>query len=71
VQAPLQPLKVAPVAGEAVRTTLVPPGKLALQVLPQLSPAGVEVTVPLPVPLLATLRVAVLAVAAVAQASFE
>jgi hypothetical protein len=46
VQAPLQPAKVDPAAGAAVRLTLVPFAKLALQVVPQLIPAGTEVTVP-------------------------
>ncbi|TRZ56031.1 MAG: hypothetical protein D4S02_16570 [Rhodocyclaceae bacterium] len=47
-QAPLQPPKVKPEAGVAVSTMLVPPLKVALQVLPQLRPAGVLVTVPDP-----------------------
>ena len=42
VQSPLQPVKVAPVAGVAVRVTLLPLAKLAEQVLgvpgPQLRP---------------------------------
>src|SRR5512145_1288623 len=46
-QAPLQPTNVEPLAAEAVRVTLVLLAKLALQVLPQLMPAGFEVTVPL------------------------
>ncbi len=57
LQAPLQPLKVEPVAAVAVRVTGVPLSKLELQVLPQLIPAGVLVTLPLPFPLLVTLRV--------------
>jgi hypothetical protein len=56
VQAPLQPVKVDPVAGVAVRVTLVPLLKDALQVLPQLIPDGAEVTVPVPVPALATVK---------------
>jgi hypothetical protein len=56
VHAPLQPVNVEPVAGAAVRVTLVPELKLALHVAPQLMPAGDEVTVPLPVPALPTVR---------------
>jgi len=56
VQAPLQPVNVEPVAGVAVRVTFVPRLKLALHVAPQLMPAGDEVTVPLPVPALPTVR---------------
>ncbi len=54
VQAPLQPPKVEPLAAAAVRVTVVPLSKLALQVEPQLTPVGEEVTVPLPVPVLVT-----------------
>ena len=53
---PLQPVKVEPPEGVAVSVTLVPLVKLALQVLPQLIPAGLEVTVPVPVPLLVTVK---------------
>jgi hypothetical protein len=56
-QAPLQPVKVEPVAGVAVRVRFVPEVKLALQVLPQSIPVGLEVTAPVPVPLFATVRV--------------
>jgi hypothetical protein len=51
-QAPLQPVNVEPVEAAAVRVTLVPLVKLALQVEPQLNPAGFEATVPEPDPLL-------------------
>ena len=54
VHAPLQLVKVEPAFGEADKATEVPAGKDALQVLPQLIPAGVLVTVPLPVPALDT-----------------
>ena len=53
VQAPLQPAKVLPAAGVAVRVTLVPLVKFALQVALQSIPAG-PATVPEPVPNLAT-----------------
>ena len=54
VQLPLQPAKTDPEVAVAVRVTAVPSPKLALQVEPQLMPAGVEVTVPDPVPALVT-----------------
>ncbi len=54
---PDQPANVDPEAGVAVRVTAVPLLRVAEQVLPQLIPAGVLVTVPLPVPALRTLRV--------------
>ncbi len=47
-QFPLQPVKDWPAEGVAVSVTLVPPGKAALQVAPQLIPLGEDVTVPLP-----------------------
>ncbi len=47
---PLHPAKVEPVAGVAVSVTSVPLAKVAEQVVPQLMPAGLLVTVPLPVP---------------------
>ena len=47
---PVQPSKVEPLAGVAVRVTCVPLAKEAEQVAPQLMPVGLEVTVPLPVP---------------------
>ncbi len=62
---PLQPVKVEPVAGAAVRVTTVPLGKLAEQLDPQVMPVGELVTVPLPVPVLLTVRVKVWAKAAV------
>ena len=48
-QAPPQPLKIQPLAGDAVKLTVAPAAKAALQVEPQLIPAGELVTVPLPV----------------------
>src|SRR5688500_16444554 len=40
LHAPLHPAKVDPLAGAAVRVTLTPEAKLAVQVLPQLMPVG-------------------------------
>jgi hypothetical protein len=54
VQAPLQPVKVEPVAGAAVKVTMVPAVNEAEQVVPQEMPAGLLVTVPLPAPALVT-----------------
>ena len=49
LQAPLQPAKVWPLAGVAVRVTVVPLAKSAVHVpLVQLRPLGLLVTVPLP-----------------------
>jgi hypothetical protein len=50
VQSPLQPAKVAPPVGVALSVTGVPALKEKTQVAPQSMPAGVLVTVPLPVP---------------------
>lgn len=47
-QAPLQPVKVKPAAGAALKATLEPAEKPALHVVPQLTPAGLLVTLPLP-----------------------
>jgi hypothetical protein len=57
VHAPLQPVKVEPVAGVALNATLVPPTKLELHDAPQSIPLGLEPTVPLPVPAFDTLSV--------------
>jgi hypothetical protein len=48
--APDQPLNDEPVAGLAVNVTTVPLLKVVEHVAPQLIPAGLEVTVPLPAP---------------------
>ncbi len=53
---PLQPVKIEPAAGAAASVTAVPVVKLAEQVTPQVIPAGVLVTVPMPVPALETVR---------------
>jgi hypothetical protein len=62
VHAPLQPVKVEPVVAAAVRVTDAPELNAALQVLPQVIPAGFDVTVPVPVPLLVRVRVEVVGV---------
>src|SRR5437879_379890 len=54
VQLPLQPVKVEPAAGAAVKVTAVPLVNEAEQVAPQEIPAGELVTVPLPAPDLVT-----------------
>jgi hypothetical protein len=48
LQAPVQPLKVQPIAGAALSVTCWPMAKLALHVGVQLMPEGVLVTVPFP-----------------------
>lgn len=54
---PDHPLKVEPDAAVAVRVTVAPFVTDAAQVEPQSMPEGAELTVPLPVPLLPTLKV--------------
>jgi hypothetical protein len=54
VQAPDQPANVELLFGAAVSVSMVPLVKLALQVAPQLIPAGLLVIVPAPVPALWT-----------------
>ncbi len=56
---PDQPVKVEPAAGLAASWTTVPARNASLQSGPQAIPAGVEVTVPAPVPVLATVTTAV------------
>src|SRR5216117_2790271 len=53
---PLHPVKVEPAAGVAVRVTAVPTVNEAEQAAPQEIPEGALLTVPLPVPVLVTLR---------------
>jgi hypothetical protein len=57
LHAPLQPVKLDVASGMAVRVTTVPASKAAEHVAPQLMPAGLELTVPPPLPALVTLRV--------------
>jgi len=54
VQAPFQPVNVEPVAGVAVRRTVVPPVNEATHVVPHEMPVGALVTVPLPDPVFVT-----------------
>jgi hypothetical protein len=54
---PDQPAKLDPETGVAVKVTAVALLKAAEQVVPQLMPAGLLVTVPAPVPALRTVRV--------------
>jgi hypothetical protein len=54
LQAPLQPMKVDVLSGTALSVTLLPAAKFCAQSLPQLMPAGEELTVPTPLPLLLT-----------------
>src|SRR4051794_37268829 len=56
VHAPLQPAKADPVAGLAMRFTMVPAPKGAEHDAPQLIPAGRLITVPVPVPDLLTVN---------------
>ena len=66
LHAPPQPANVEPAAAAAFSVTNVPEGKLALldvQAAAQLSPAGVLVTLPLPVPDLVSVRGKVVTVA--------
>ncbi|TML06758.1 MAG: hypothetical protein E6G38_09775 [Actinobacteria bacterium] len=57
LQAPLQPAKVELPPGVAVSVTLVPESKSAAQVVPQLIPPALLVTVPLPPPAFAIVSV--------------
>src|SRR5262249_48034074 len=52
VQAPLQPENVEPLAAAAVKVTAVP--NVPTHVAPQLIPAGLDVMVPAPAPVLVT-----------------
>lgn len=57
LQPPLHPVKVEPGLAVAVNATTLPSSKGAAQVVPQVMPAGTEVTVPLPAPLRTTVSV--------------
>jgi hypothetical protein len=57
LQSPLQPAKVEPTAGVAVKETVVPAEKLAMQVPGQDIPPGLLVTVPTAVPPIVTVSV--------------
>jgi len=50
LHAPLQPANTLPVAGAAVNVTAVSLAKFSVQSVPQLMPAGVLTTVPVPFP---------------------
>src|SRR5438093_1106081 len=54
---PLQPVKVEPAAGAAVKVTAVPLEYAAAQVAPQEMPAGLLVIVPVPAPVFETVSV--------------
>src|SRR5436189_5060873 len=54
---PLQPEKVEPAVGVAVKVTAVPPANGAAHVAPQAMPAGLLATVPAPAPALVSVRV--------------
>ena len=54
--APDQPANLEPEVAVAFRVTFIPTAKRRLQVVPHEMPAGVLVTVPLPVPALTTVR---------------
>jgi len=56
VQAPLHPANTEPAEAEAVNVTTAPDPNSAVQLVPQLIPAGLDVTVPVPAPSLATDR---------------
>lgn len=71
-ESPLQPVNVDPEAAVAVRATTLPVVKLPLQVVPQFTPDGALVTVPLPFPDFVMERPTVPgADCAVPQAAFE
>jgi len=57
LQSPPQPLKIEPVPAVAVSVTAVPVTKVAEQAVPQVIPAGLETTTPLPVPPAETVKV--------------
>lgn len=62
-QSPAQPVNTDVESGVAVRVTDTPELKSKAHVVPQLIPAGLDVTVPDPVPVFGTLSVVVVNVA--------
>ncbi len=56
LQAPPQPANVDPPVAVAASVTELPLRKLAEQVLPQVMPLGLLVTVPLPPPIFTTVK---------------
>lgn len=56
LQPPLHPVKVDVASGVAIKVTAVPEANGAVQLAPQLRPAGLEVMTPAPVPDLDTVR---------------
>jgi hypothetical protein len=66
-QAPDQPAKRDPAEAVAVRVTAVPCPKACAQVEPQLIPAGLELTVPVPLPALVSVSVLSVSNLAVAE----
>jgi hypothetical protein len=62
VSQPLHPVKSESSAGDAVNVTVVPITYVPVQVVPQLIPAGLDVTVPWPRPVLPTVNVKVFSV---------
>ena len=54
LQPPVQPPNVNPASGMAFKVTVVPAVKLERQLVPQLIPAGLLVTLPLPAPTVVT-----------------
>ena len=56
-QSPAHPVKKEPVAGTSIRVTLVPCPNACEQAEPQLTPAGLDTTVPEPAPDFDTLNV--------------
>ena len=56
VHAPLQPVKVEPGEGAAVRVTIVPGGYDSLQSIPQSIPSGELMIEPLPIPVFETVN---------------
>ena len=57
-QSPDQRVNLEPGEALAFRVTEAPSWKVAAQVVPQLMPAGLDVTLPVPVPALLTVNVA-------------